>query len=164
MPPKKPTLEELVSALTDKIDALSEKQSERFDEMEALLKTCQDENKSLKVTVTKLQDENTMLKDKVIKLEQHSRRNNVRIFGFDIDRDDRNADSLIDQLYNRAFLPILQGAYTKGRLFEIPNRDKLIQSAHVLPGKEGMSKPVICRLTNNFYRTVVLQCKREFAP
>ncbi len=164
MPPKKPSLEELVTALSDKIDALSQQQSDRFDEMETLLKTCQDENNSLKETVSKLQDENTFLKDKVIKLEQHSRRNNVRVFGFDIDGDDRNADSLMDQLYNRAFLPILQGALSKGRLQEIPNRDRLIQSAHVLPGKEGKAKPVICRFTNNFYRTIVLQCKREFAP
>ncbi len=164
MPPKKATVEELIAALSDKLDELTTQQNKRFDDMEEMMKKIKEENTELKTTVSNLETENKSLKCKLNKLEQHSRRNNIRVFGFDIEGDDRNCDAVIDQLYTRALLPVLQGALSKGRLTEIPGKDKLIQSAHVLPGKEGKAKPIIVRLVNNFYRTVLLQCKREFAP
>ncbi len=172
MPPKKATtIEDLVTALSDKLDALTEQQQKCFDDMEVLLKAVQEENSALKSEnsslsekVEQVQAENISLKDKINKLEQHSRHNNVRIFAIAVDGDDRNGDLLIDKLYNKAFLPILQGALSKGRLNEIPSRNRLIQSAHVLPGKEGKPKPIICRFTNSHLRSVLLQCKREFAP
>ncbi len=168
MPPKKASLEELVAALTDKLDTLSTQlttqQTEHFEKMEELVKGLKDENTKLKTTVDTLQEENNMLKSKLLNIEQHSRRNNIRIFNFKVEGDEQDCEALGDQIYERALLPILRGAVSKGRLREIPSRNRLICSAHLLPGKEGKPSPIICRLVNNFFRTVILQCRREFAP
>ncbi len=101
---------------------------------------------------------------KLLNLEQHSRRNNLRVFNFEVDGDSNDCETLGDQLYEKALLPILRGAVAKKRIREVPSRDKLICSTHFLQGKEGKPKPVICRLVNNYYRTVILQCRKEFAP
>ena len=168
MPPKKATLEELVSALSDKMDELTTKlttqQTEHAEKMETLVKGLKTEITELKSTVNTLQEENTQLKSKLLNIEQHSRRNNLRIFNFEVNGDPRDYDSLGDQLYEKALLPILRGAVAKKRIREVPPRDKLIISAHPLPGKDGKPKPIICRLRNNYYRTIILQCKKEFAP
>ncbi len=168
MPPKKASLEELVTALSDKLDSLSTQlstqQTEHFDEMKKLVKGLKDENIKLKTTVDTLQEENQTLKSKLLNMEQHSRRNNLRVFNFEVDGDARDCEALGDQVYERALLPILQGAVAKGRLREVPTRSRLICSTHLLPGKEGKPSPIICRLIKNFFRTVILQCRKEFAP
>ena len=171
MPPKKATLDELVSALSDKLDALSVQQTEHFEkmekkveELEKLVKGLKDENVELKATINTLQEDNLVLKTKLLHSEQHSRRNNIRILNFQVDGDARDGDALGDEIYEKALLPILRGAVSKKRLREVPTREKLICSAHLLPGKEGKPNPIICRLVNNYYRTVILQCKRDFAP
>lgn len=170
MPPKKATLEELVTALTDKIDALSSDQKENFtkisdrlDTLETRLKEVTDSNTKLEKDITSLQQENIFLKNKIQDLGQHTRSTNVRIFNFDCN-DDIDFDTLIDQLYDRIFLPILRGALSKNRIKTIPSRDRLITSAHHLPGKDGKPKPVICRLLNSHYRTIILQHQKEFGP
>ena len=104
------------------------------------------------------------MKNKLHSMEQHSRRNNLRVFNLPIDGDADDNDNLIDQVYDRALLPILRGAVSKKRLREVPSRDRLICSAHYLPGKDGKPKPIIVRLLNNHQRTVIMQCKKKIAP
>ncbi len=161
MPPKK-NLEELVTALTDKLDALTTQMGERFDGTDEKLKQLLDENDKLKTDVKTLQDENTILKTKLHDMELHSRSTNVRVFNFTPQNDDYTFDNLTDNLYDTIFLPILRGAASKGRMKTIPTKDRLIVSAHPLPGRDGKSQPIICRLLNNSYRTVILQCQKEF--
>ena len=161
MPPKK-NLEELVQALSDKMDALSEQQKERFDEIEEHFKELKTENASLKERVKLLEEENALVKSKLHDVELHSRSTSIRIYNYSPPNDDYNFEDLSDHLYNDILRPILQGAVGKGRLKTIPSRDRLIISAHPLRAKEGKQPPVICRLLNGFYRTIILQCQREF--
>ncbi len=135
---------------------------ERFDKMEESLKEMKKENSSLKNRVEVLEKENSSLKSKLHDLELHTRASNVRVFGLTPAVDDFNFEDLSEQLYKDVFTPILEGAVRKGRIKTIPPKKRLIESAHPLMGKEGKPRPIICRLVNGFYRTVILQCQREF--
>lgn len=136
--------------------------SERFNTMENHLKELKEENATLKSTVKVLNDENTALKNKLHDVELHTRSNTVRIFNFSPINDDYSFETLSDQLYDEVFLPILRGASGKKRLKGVPSKDRLILSAHPLPGRDGKPPPIICRLLNGYYRTIILQCQKEF--
>ena len=148
--------------MSDKLDELASDQKDRFDKIDTQFKELKEENVKLKGDVKRLEEDNITLKARVHDLELHSRSTNVRVFNFTPDNDNYNFEELATQLYNDVFLPVLQGAVSKGRLKEVPSRDRLILSAHPLPGKEGKPRPVICRLLNGFYRTLLLQCQKEF--
>ncbi len=160
MPPKK-NLDDLVAALSDKLDGLSSDLKDRFDKIDVHFKELKDENSKLKDRVKHLEEDNTILKTKVHDLELHTRATNLRIFNFTPAQEDYNFEDLAEQLYSEVFLPVLLGAVNKGRLKEVPSRDRLILSAHPLQGKDGKPRPVICRLLNGFYRTLLLQCQKE---
>ena len=161
MPPKK-NLEDLVTALSEKMDSMSTNINERFDELDKHFKELKEDNAKLKEKVSHLEEENAQLKIRNHDLEIHSRASNVRIFNFSPTNEDYHFEELADQLYEEVFLPILQGAASKGRLKSIPSKDRLILAAHPLHAKEGKPRPVICRLLNNSYRTIILQCQKEF--
>ena len=135
---------------------------ERFDELAGLLKELKKENSKLKERVSHLEKENTGLKSKLHDIEMHSRSSNIRIFNLTPQRDDCGFEELADQVYDSVLLPILQGAVRKGRLREVPTKDRLILSAHPLPGRDGKPRPIFCRLLNGYYRTIILQCQKEF--
>ena len=101
---------------------------------------------------------------KIQNVEQHSRSTNLRVFNFNIKGNPNNYDNLVDQLYDSVFTPILAGAVNEGRIKNVPTRDRLITSAHLLPGKEGKPKPIIVRLLNGVYRAIILQCQKKYAP
>ena len=76
MPPKKASLEELVAALSDKLDAMSESQTEHFtklgerlDTLETKLNTVTSENTKLKKDVDNMREENIQLKNKLQNIE-----------------------------------------------------------------------------------------------
>ncbi len=169
MPPKKnnsdepkKSVEELIALLTDKVDALSTKQDERFNEMNDHFQELKKENSELKKRVLLLEEENTMLKSKLHDSELHSRSANIRVFNFIPQGEDCGFEELSSQLYDAVLLPILHGAVRKGRLTAVPSKDRLIVSAHPLPSKEGRPAPIFCRLLNGYYRTLILQCQKEF--
>ena len=161
MPPKKnsdepkKSVEELITLLTERVDA-------RFDEMAGIFKEMKEENGKLKERVSHLEEENTTLKTKLHNIEMHSRSSNIRIFNFTPENDDYSFEELASQIYDSVLLPILQGAVKKGRLRSVPSKDRLIVSAHPLPAREGKPRPVFCRLFNGYYRTLILQCQKEF--
>ncbi len=164
MPPKKTaTLKELVSALSDKIDAIATNHNERFNALDTSLNEIKKENSELKKKVTTLQEENIALKQKLQDVEQHSRSTNVRVFNYNIEGDRNNYDNLVDELYDSVFTPILVGQVNEGCIKNIPTRDHLITSTHLLPDREGKPKPIIVRLLNGVYRAIILQCQRKYA-
>ena len=91
-----------------------------MEELEKLVKGLKDENTELKANITALQEDNRVLKTKLINSEQHSCRNNIRIFKVQPEGDPSDYDALGDQIYNKVLLPVLRGAVTKKRLREVP--------------------------------------------
>ena len=46
----------------------------------------------------------------------------------------------------------------------LPPAEKLIVSAHILPGKEDTFKPILVRLNSAHSRTIIMMNKKAFAP
>jgi hypothetical protein len=105
-----------------------------------------------------------ILKTKVNDVEMHQRSFNIRVFNMELDGDNNNNRNVKQQVYDKLLRPVLDGAVTKGRLDNIPTAEQLLETAHILPGKDGKTKPIICRFYDRFYRTVFLQLRKEFAP
>lgn len=172
MPPKK-NIEDLVVALSEKLDGISAQltnlsnrmdgQDARFDRLEKMLDTANKTNAALTETSRVHSAEIDALKEHVNNLEQRGRAACIRVFKFPITGDPSNNANVTTQLYNNLLLPILRGAVTKGTIDAVPSCDALIETCHILPGN-GDQKPIICRFTKLFYKTTVMRLKKEFAP
>jgi hypothetical protein len=72
---------------------------------------------------------------------------------------------VMDTVYKKALLPILEGAKAKGLLKKIPEFDEILETAHILPAKDnGRPKPIICRFYSRNMRAMIFRLKQEFAP
>ena len=78
--------------------------------------------------------------------------------------EEADPSTVIDKVYRLALLPILEGAVQDGELNEVPSADQVLEVAHVLPGKQGLPKPVIMRFYNRNLRNLVFKHKRDHAP
>ncbi len=163
MPPKK-NLEDLYTQISDQLTTLTKQQEEKFENLTKLLEESKEEVASLKTTVENQSEEISTLKKKVHDLEQHSRQYSIRVYNVEIEGNASDPNNVVNQLYRKALLPILQGAVTSGRLNSVPDCDSIIETAHTLPGKEGKHKPIICRFFSRRIRTIILQCRKDSAP
>ena len=167
-------MEELVGSLAAKLDEISSQlgvanqrlddQAIRFDKLEKMFAASQLENQALKTALLNKDDEIHQLKVKVNMVEQHNRSSCICLFNLDIAGDDRDPAVVADQVYNRVLLPILTGAASIGKISHIPSAEKLILSAHILPGKDNKASPILVRLNNAHSRTILMMHKRAFAP
>ena len=167
-------MEELVGALSAKLDDISSQlnvanqrlddQAVRFDKLEKMLAASQLENQSLKTALLNKDAEIHQLKVKVNMIEQHNRSTCIRIFNLDIAGDDHDPAVVAEQVYNNVLLPVLVGAASLNKIKSIPPADKLIISAHILPGKDNKTKPILVRLNNAHSRTIIMMHKKAFAP
>jgi hypothetical protein len=105
------------------------------------------------------------LKRQLNSVEQHNRAWSVRVMGLPITADEEKSSSLVkQQLYNNLLKPILEGAVAEGDLTVVPPVDALLEMAHVLPAKEGVTKPIIARFYSRELRSLVFRHKKRFAP
>jgi hypothetical protein len=167
-------MEELVGTISGQLENILEQlqkanqrlddQEERFTKLEAMLKENMQENATLKEQLLNKDNDIKILKTKINDVEMHQRSYNVRVFNMELDGDANNTRNVRQQVYDRLLRPVLDGAVSKGRLNTVPSADQLLETAHILPGKEGKTKPIICRFYDRHYRTVFLQLRKEFAP
>jgi hypothetical protein len=168
------SMEEMIGNLSAQLDLISsqlqhankrlDEQEARFSKLEKMLTASHEENSSLKEIILNKDSEIKQLKVKLNDVEQHQRSFCVRIFGMHLDGDERDNSNVAHQVYQNLLLPILNGAQSKGRIDSIPSVNQLLETAHILPGKADKAKPIICRFYNRFYRTIILQLRKEFAP
>jgi hypothetical protein len=98
-------------------------------------------------------------------VEQHNRSWSIRVMGLPLTADDEKSSSRVkQQLYNSLLKPILEGAVAEGELAVVPGVDSLLEMAHVLPAKEGATKPIIARFHARELRSLVFRHKKQFAP
>jgi hypothetical protein len=168
------SVEELVGAMSAQLEKIVEKlqetnnrldqQEARFDKLETFLRESREENKELKEQLRIKNVEVKQLQQKVNDIEQHNRSYNVRIFNLPIEGDKADTRNVMKQVFTKLLSPILQGAVDRGRLHSLPGVEVLLETAHILPGKEDKPNPIICRFFNRYHRTLVLQLKKDFAP
>jgi hypothetical protein len=147
-----------------KVNQRLDNQDERFSALETMLSASQKENVLLKEQVLNKDHEIKQLKTKINNVEMHQRSFNIRIFNVFLDGDVNDTRNVANEVYDKILRPVLEGAVSKGRLSSVPAVEQLLETAHILPGKEGKPKPIICRFYNRFHRMLVLQHKKEFAP
>ncbi len=163
----------MVAGLSTQLDTISaqmknvqerlDEQDTNFERLENLIKQRQSENSKLKEENLTQKQDIIELKEHINRLEQRNRANCVRVFNLPISGDSSNNDVVAEEVYKKALLPILVGAANKGRLPGVPSVDKVIEVAHILPGKKDL-KPVLVRFRKPIYKLIIMQLKRELAP
>jgi hypothetical protein len=167
-------MEELVGTISGQLESIVEQlqkanqrlddQEEHFNKLEAMLNANMQENKVLKEQLLNKDNDIKLLKTKINDVEMHQRSYNIRVFNMELDGDVNNTRNVKQQVYDKLLRPVLDGAVSKGRMTSVPSADQLLEMAHILPGKEGKTKPIICRFYDRYYRTTFLQLRKEFAP
>lgn len=182
MPPKK-TAEEAAAAtkieeqlaliiaqqtkMTESMEAMTatiNKTEERLVRLEGMLAEAKQENIQLKSDLVKRDAEVEKLQHKIHSLELHNRSFSVRVTKVPITGDITDNENVRQQLYTKAFLPILQGASQAGAVTNIPTANQLIEMAHVLPGKADAPRQIICRFMSRIHKGLIMSLKRDHAP
>lgn len=136
----------------------------KIAKLEDLLQTALAENSELKLRLTKNEEEVLELKMYINNLEQHHRLNSVRVHNVKLHRDEESNNFIVmKSVYEQAFLPILEGAVSRGILEYLPSMNSLLETAHVLPGVDGKPKPVIARFFSRYLRSIIFKLKKDFA-
>jgi hypothetical protein len=133
-------------------------------DMEEAMKAVSKENAALKATVRNQDDQIASLKDELNNREQYARSWSARILNIQLEPG-RETDTryVMDTVYKKLLLPILEGAKEKKEINTIPACDALLETAHILPGK-GQNKPIITRFHSRYWRGVIFRHRREFCP
>lgn len=145
----------------DKVDLLGEQLSHIEETMESV----RNENTIIRTTLTSTKIEINTIQNNQNRTDQYNRSWSVRIVELPLSpEEEANPFKLVAAVYNKVFLPILQGAVEAEAIPKIPSCEQLLERAHVLPStKAGAIKPIICRFFNRDYRAICFIFKKEFA-
>jgi len=138
--------------------------NDRISKLEEILEITKAENVELRTALVKRDGEVEHLRAKLQALEAHNRSFSVRVTKLTIAGDDNDNENVRQQLYTHVFLPILQGAVQNNIRKSIPNVEQLIETAHVLPGRPGEPRPIICRFFSRVHKGLIMSLKKDFAP
>ncbi len=171
MPPKKSDTVD-VSGQLEELKNLVNSFKDRFDRLESMLEATKKENSELKTkhaemkkTIEDRDKEIDNLRDKFNEQEEYIRGWSVRVLNVEMPEEEVSEPTkVMQQVYSRCFLPILQGAKDRGLLRGIPSAEELLETAHVLPAKVGTTPPIICRFYTRNLRSLMFRLKRELAP
>jgi hypothetical protein len=155
----------ILDSLTEKLEALESLPS-RISSLEKLLQESTAKAAALQAEIVKKDKIILDLKTKTNSLEQYNRKWSIRINNVQLPNgDDTDTDTVMKTIYQKALLPILEGARSSNLLTKIPAYDELLETAHILPAKNNdRPKPIIARFYSRNIRALIFRCKKEFAP
>jgi hypothetical protein len=155
----------ILDSLTEKLEALESLPS-RISSLEKLLQESTAKAAALQAEIVKKDKIILDLKTKTNSLEQYNRKWSIRINNVQLPNgDDTDTDTVMKTIYQKALLPILEGARSSNLLTKIPAYDELLETAHILPAKNNdRPKPIIARFYSRNIRALNFRCKKEFAP
>ncbi len=159
----KDLLNELAAIKTrlDKVDALERK----IDALTTKLDNTIKENSELQKTITAQAKTIDDLKNGLDAVERHQRSWSVRVLNVPLTtEEERDPQKTMDKVYNLLLQPILEGAREDGAIRAVPSCEQLLETAHVLPGRAGSSKPVIVRFAKRAFKSLCFRYRRDFAP
>jgi hypothetical protein len=150
---------------TDTILADIDAKLAKLESMEKLLNKINEENELLRGMVAKKDAEITTLKTRLNAVEQYNRSWSIRINNLPVPKaEENNTLKVMETVYNAVILPIFQGALDNGDIDNIPSIYRVLETAHILPGKPNSTKPIIARFTNRYFRQILFTYKKEHAP
>jgi hypothetical protein len=148
----KKDLEELVKTMQADYSAINNKLTKLDSlangvaDLKKLLAVANAKNTELLTTLRERDAEIHSLKRQLNSVEQHNRSWSIRVMGLPLTAEEEKSSSRVkQQLYYTLLKPILEGAVAEGDLAAVPGVDDLLEMAHVLPAKEGATKPIIAR-------------------
>ena len=74
-----------------------------------------------------------------------------------------NTKVVMNSIYDKLLIPILEGAIVEGEIDSIPSREALLETAHILPGK-GTNKPIVARFHSRYWRSLIFRYRKKYAP
>jgi hypothetical protein len=155
---------DLVAKLTEMAATIASFSS-RFDKLEKLWSDTKEENRQLKSALQEKEREICNIRERMNDQEQYTRSWCVRILNMNLPQDDStDPRKVMQHVYNRLLLPILEGAVQNNLLQHIPTVDQLLETAHILPCKPGSIPPIIARFYSRPIRALIFRLKKEFAP
>jgi hypothetical protein len=167
----KKDLEELVKIMQADYAAINTKLSKLdtlasdVTELKKLLAASDAKNKELLAMLKDRDAEIHGLKRQLNGAEQHNRSWSIRVMGLPLSaEEERSSNQVKRHLYNNLLKPILEGAVAEGDLSVVPGVDDLLEMAHVLPAKEGATKPIIAQFYARKLRSLVFRHKKQFSP
>jgi hypothetical protein len=148
-----------ITSLEDKFSALEAKLVIALAENKELKKEIGEKNKAIE----DLSNSFSSIEAKCNDLEQYNRSWSIRIQNIPkANEEEQNPSAVREKLYSLALLPILKGALDRGLIQAIPKADQILETAHVLPGRQGENKPIIARFYNRNDKALCLRLKRDF--
>jgi hypothetical protein len=133
-------------------------------DMEEAIKNISKENGTLRTTVKNQEDQIASLKDELNNREQYARSWSVRILNMQLEPGkETDTRHVMETVYRKLLLPILEGARESREIVNIPTCDSLLETAHILPGK-GQNKPIIARFYSRYWRGVIFRYRRDYCP
>jgi hypothetical protein len=155
----------ILDTVTEKLEAL-EALPAKIASLEKLLHEANAKTAALQAEI--LTKDRTIfdLRVKVNSLEQYNRKWSVRINNLTLPYGDETDTTLVmETVYNKALLPILEGALRSKHITKIPEVHELLETAHILPAKnDNRPKPIIARFYSRNLRSLIFRLKREYAP
>lgn len=159
-PKNKSATEEFQQELLDRIANLSEK----LDTMDSRLIALTTEKDMLKNTVQEQAKEIASLRNGLNEREQYARNWSMRCLNIPIPvHSETDTRFVMHCLYDTLLHPILEGAKAEGEIVNIPDCNTLLETAHILPGKNG-AKPVIARFYSRYWRNLIFRHRKQYAP
>ena len=161
-----------VVASLEELKRLVETYGGRFDKLEGLLeghkkevKGLKDEIEELKKTLADRDKELYSCKERQNEQEQYVRGWSIRILNLAIpEAEASEPEKVMNHVHNRLLLPIFRGAKERGLLHSIPSAEAVLETAHILPAKEGAVPAIICRFYSRNIRAMVFRLRKDFAP
>lgn len=159
------SLHKIIEELRNDVKLRFDAQEARFLELKTLLTGVQTENQALKKALEEKEREIGSLKIKTNDNEQYARAWSIRILDLNIpaDQDSSNTDVVMQHVYNRVLLPILEGAVKNKLLKDVPLYHQILETAHILPAKPDQTPPIIARFFSRNIKTMMFRLKKEFA-
>jgi hypothetical protein len=132
---------DLVAKLTE-MAAARASMNNKFDRLEKLWTDTREENRQLKSALQEKDREISNIRERMNEQEQYTRSWCVRVLNMKLpEEDSTNPCKVMQHVYKRLLLPILEGALQKKLIQHIPSIDQLLETAHILPCKPGTIPP-----------------------
>lgn len=138
----------------------------RFDKLELMLADVLSENKELKKALEEKDKEIAELRRHANDQEQYMRSWSICILdlGIPTNVDSTNPEKVMELVYEKVLLPILNGAVQKHLLTSIPPVSSVLETAHLLPAKPNQTPPIIARFYSRNIKVLIFRLKKEFSP
>ena len=155
------SMEEMQIEMNAKLTALMAK----FEAVEASLAAVIKDNIKLKETVAGQAVEIAELRNSLNERERYARNWSLRALNIPVPKESESDTRVVMKaVYDNLLHPILEGARARGDISHVPDCDALLETAHILPGKDEGHKPVITRFYSRYWRNLVFRNRKEFAP